>query len=128
MQFNKIKVCAKADQHLRHLKAKTGLTPNLLARYGFCLSLRDPKIPNPNHYDEEAPREFNRYTLTGEWDGFFMALLRQRCWRDGLDESQLESQFRAHLNRGILTLSQQVKSSVDLLRVAEEARTNKLEV
>jgi DNA sulfur modification protein DndE len=72
-------------QRLRILKARTGLTPNLLCRLGFCLSLNDPTPPNPAQYPEDGPREINRYSLTGQWDRFFFALLRERLVRDGLD-------------------------------------------
>ena len=64
-----------------------------------------------------APKEFNRYTLTGEWETLFLALLRERCAKDGLDlEQVLEEQFAAHLNRGVLLLYDRVKSLTELGR------------
>lgn len=121
MQLNKIKVTEKADNQLRQLKSKTGLTPNLLCRIGFCLSLNEAAIPNPEDYPEDG-KEFNRYTLTGQWDGIFMALLRQRLHNDGLDlEENFEPQFRAHLNRGVFRLFQRSKSLADIARLVEEA-------
>ena len=96
------------------LKGRTGLTPNVLCRIGLCLSLSDPSIPDPQRFDENG-QEFNRYTLTGEWDIFFMALLRERLLYDGLDlDKYLLSQFRAHLNRGAISLFDKVKDLVDL--------------
>lgn len=77
MRVNKIRLSRDASERLKHLKARTGLTPNILSRFGFCLSLSDPAIPNPEQFAEED-REFNRYTLLGEWDGLFVALLKQR--------------------------------------------------
>lgn len=112
----------KADNYLRQMKARTGLTPNLLVRIGFCLSLRDPTIPDPSAYDDDSTREFNRYTLTGPWDGFFMALLKQRCYQDGMQVQEvLEEQFRAHVNRGVILLFQRMKHLSDLRRLVEEA-------
>lgn len=113
MQINKIKLTKDASERLKQLKARTGLAPNILARLGFCLSLEEPPIPNPDQYPEED-REFNRYTLLGEWDDLYVALLRQRISNDGLAEEQLEEQFRAHLNRGIMSLSGLGKSVSDL--------------
>jgi DNA sulfur modification protein DndE len=96
------------------LKGRTGLTPNILCRIGFCLSLSDPAIPNPNEYDENG-QEFNRYTLTGEWDRFFIALLKERLLKDGLEiEKNLLPQFKAHLNRGAIALFDKVKDLGDL--------------
>lgn len=124
MELNKIKVSEDVDQKLRQLKARTGLTPNLLCRIGFCLSLREPAIPNPLAYDEKSNREFNRYTLTGGWDVLFVALLTQRCINDGLRVPEdLEEQFRAHLNRGVLLLFTRVKHLNDLCRLVEEVQS-----
>jgi len=95
------------------LAGRTGLTPNLLCRIGFCLSLEEPKAPNPKEFPEEE-REFNRYTLLGEYDALFVALLRQRLCQDGLTEARVEDHFRAHMNRGIALLQQRVRSVADL--------------
>jgi DNA sulfur modification protein DndE len=89
-----------------------------LSRIGFCLSLNEPAIPNPEAYPEED-REFNRYTLLGEWDELFVALLRQRVSNDGLSPEDLEEQFRAHLNRGVISLSKNCKEVGDIARLCE---------
>lgn len=123
MAFNRIYVSEDVDQRLRLLKARTGLTPNLLCRIGFCLSLAEPGTPDPQLYAEGQAREFNRYTLTGQWDVFFFALLRERLARDGLDpEADLEAYFKAHLSRGVLMLNQRLKSLEDLTDMVMEAQ------
>ena len=114
MQSDKIKLSKDASDRLKHLKAKTGLTPNILSRIGFCLSLAETAIPNPASYAEDD-REFNRYTLLGEWDDLLIALLRQRLAKDGLPEEQIEDQFRAHVNRGVIALFGLVKGPSDLI-------------
>jgi DNA sulfur modification protein DndE len=121
MKLGRLRVCKEADQRLIQLKAKTGLTPNLLCRIGFCLSLNDPRMPNPENYPPDGEREINRYTLTGEWDMFFVALLRERCAHDDPDgEIPLEEHFRAHVNRGILEVFHRVKSLADIDRLVQE--------
>lgn len=117
MQLNKIRVSNDASERLKQLKGRTGLTPNILSRLGFCLSLNEAGVPNPDRYPEED-REFNRYTLLGEWDDLYIALLKQRMIQDGLPTDQIEDQFRAHLNRGIIALSKLVKSVPDIARLA----------
>jgi DNA sulfur modification protein DndE len=113
MSFNRIRISKIATVRLSMLKGRTGLTPNILCRIGLCLSLGDPSIPDPQRFDENA-QEFNRYTLTGEWDGFFIALLKERLLRDGLDlDKDLLPQFRAHLNRGAIALFDKVKDLGD---------------
>lgn len=113
MKFTKVRLTKDASNRLRFLAGKTGLTPNLLCRFGLCLSLTEPTVPNPKDFLEEE-REFNRYTLLGEFDATYMALLKQRCHEDGIDRSQLADQFRAHLNRGIILLQRRVRNISDL--------------
>lgn len=118
MKLNKIKLSTEASDRLTQLKAKTGLKPNILSRIGFCVSLSEPAIPDPDKYPEED-REFNRYTLLGEWDGLYVALLKQRLLNDGLPEEELERQFRAHVHRGILSLGRVAKSLPDIVRLSQ---------
>lgn len=113
MSFNRIKLSKSATARLSMLKGRTGITPNILCRIGFCLSLRDPIIPKPEKYDEEG-QEINRYTLMGEWDKFFIALMKERLLKDGLDANiDLFPQLRAHMNRGAINLYDRVKNLED---------------
>jgi DNA sulfur modification protein DndE len=123
MPLNRIYVSEEVDQRLRNLKSRTGLTPNLLCRLGFCLSLSEPGIPDSELYSGDQVREFNRYTLTGQWDLFFFSLLRERLAQDGMDlEADLESQFKAHLSRGIMLLYQRLKNLTDLTDLVVESQ------
>lgn len=117
MKLTKLRLTKDASNRLRFLAGKTGLTPNLLCRVGFCLSLSEPAIPNLDEVSEED-REFNRYTLLGEYDPLFIALLKQRTKKDGLDMDQLPSHFRAHMNRGVILLQQRVRSIADIAELA----------
>ncbi len=117
MNLTRLRVCAEVDQHLRTLKMRTGLNPNILCRLGFCLSLKDLTPPDPTLYPDDSIREINRYTLTGQWDNFFVALLKERCQQDGLSEADYEEQFRAHINRGVLQLHKQIHNLEDLVRL-----------
>ena len=115
MSFNRIYIGPQVDNRLRLLKGRTGLTPNLLCRLGFCLSLAEAGTPDPQLYNDGQAREFNRYTLTGQWDLFFFSLLRERLVEDELDpDLHLEEQFKAHVSRGVILLSQRVKSLADI--------------
>ena len=123
MTFNRLYVGQEVDLRLKNLKARTGLTPNLICRLGFCLSLAEPGIPDPHMYSDGHVREFNRYTLTGQWDTFFFSLLRERLIQDGLDsETDLETQFKAHLSRGVLLLYKRMKTLADLRDLVAESQ------
>lgn len=115
LALKRLRFCQEADTWLRVLKSRTGVTPNLLCRIGFALSLDEPGIPNPAIYPEDSEREINRYTLLGEHDAVYVGLLRQRCTDDGLQEESLDAQFRAHMNRGVLLLAARAKSLPDML-------------
>src|SRR5215475_613544 len=95
MKLTKLRLSKEASNRLRFVAGRTDLTPNLLCRIGFCLSLAEPSLPNPDEYPEEE-REFNRYTLLGEYDSLFIALLKERCRRDGVDFSQIPNYLHAH--------------------------------
>ena len=113
MNLNKIKISNDATQKLRTLKIRTGLTPNILCRLGFCLSLNEPGIPDTSHLEEDG-MEFNRYTLTGEYDTLFISLLKERCIQDGIAiEKDITEQFIAHLNRGTSLLFNRVTTLSD---------------
>jgi len=113
MKLTKLRLSKDASNRLRFLAGRTGLTPNLLCRIGFCLSLAEPSLPNPDEYPEEE-REFNRYTLLGEYDDLFVALLKERCRRDGVDFTNVPEYFRAHVNRGVILLQACVRSLGDI--------------
>jgi DNA sulfur modification protein DndE len=124
MKLTKLRLTKDASNRLRFVAGKTGLTPNILCRIGFCLSLRDPLAPNQSEYSDED-REFNRYTLLGEFDELFIALMRQRSTIDGLNSSNLPDYFRAHMNRGVMLLHQRVKSLSDIASLIHRASTAK---
>lgn len=115
MKLSRVKMSSDATFKLRSLQGKTGLTPNILLRIGFGLSLREKAFLNPSLYPEDG-QELNRYTLTGEYDPGFVALLKTWGIKNNIpmEDDSLVGYFRAHLNRGAIMLSMRVKSIVDL--------------
>jgi DNA sulfur modification protein DndE len=103
----------EADTILRMLKARTGITPNVLCRLGLCLSLDEPGQPRPVDRKLPVAREISRYTLLGEYDIVLIALLRARAHHEGVKASSLDEDFLAHIQRGIQLLSGRVKSLQD---------------
>lgn len=113
-RWSRLRLARELTYRLRDKKARTGITPNILCRLGFCLSLADEQIPDPASYDEEG-LEFNRSTLVGEWDEMLELLLRQRIADDGLDpEIHYLPQLRAHMNRGAEIICNRVRSIGDI--------------
>ena len=108
LQFSRIHTSQRCRGILSNLKIKTGLTPNILSRFGICLSLKDPSVPNPEEFDENGT-EFLPLVLFGEHEKLFLALMIDRLHRDGLNpEKYLNIMIRAHLNRGVYSLVSRV--------------------
>ena len=120
MRYNKLKISADATSKLRSLRQRTGLTPNLLCRLAATLSMEEGPIGMVRAPDEDG-QEFNAYTLTGEHETLFFALLRfveEPAAGEVLPNDELLARFRAHLHRGVGTLSVRAKSPLDIARLA----------
>ena len=103
---------------MRTLKAKTGITPNVLARLGFCLSLEEPGVPSDPFESEKIGRDIKRVTLLGQHDPIYVALLR--TWfarspsRKTVTQEDFDTLFVAHMNRGFEILSSRMRTLADL--------------
>ena len=114
IQFSRIKISTEATNALKMLKARTGLTPNLLCRIALCYSLENCKI-NEMIPTNDNGQEFNRHTLLGDNDVYYIALVKERCAKDKLDpEQNLLKQMKLHINNGVMVISGRVKNLSDL--------------
>jgi DNA sulfur modification protein DndE len=112
-EFNRVQIDTQATNNLSMLKGRTGLTPNYLCRIGLCYSLNEPRPPNPEEYNADG-QTFNRYTLLGEHDALYMALLKERLIQEGEDPKEdLYEEFVAHLNRGVIRVFGNVNDLTD---------------
>jgi DNA sulfur modification protein DndE len=113
----------QAREQLIRLKTRTGITQwNILCRWAFCLSMRQPTPPTPIEVPADSNVEMIWQVFGGEAQELYLALLKDRCVRDGLDTSDevLSRQFRLHLHRGIsyLATPQAIRSIADLVGLA----------
>ena len=119
LKLQRIPFTIAADNRLRSLKGRTGITPNILCRIGFCLSLEEPGIPRIIDKDIQIGREINRYTLLGENDLVYISLLR--TWVQTNDPESLKKTindyFIAHMNRGVEILNARLKTLADVGRL-----------
>jgi DNA sulfur modification protein DndE len=113
LTLKRVPFSQEADSILRMMKARTGITPNVLCRLGLCLSLDEPGRPRPVDRKLPTVREINRYTLLGEYDFVLVALLRARVQESGIKMLSLDDDFLAHIQRGIELLAGRVKSLQD---------------
>ena len=120
MQFSRYRFSYRSQNLYGGLKHKTGLGINVLARYGLCLSLKDPSIPNPEEFDEKG-MEILPSVLFGEHENVYMALMLQRLAKDKLDPSlYLHKMTRAHLNRGAAALFPRINDLSDFNDIIQQ--------
>lgn len=123
LKLQRVRFSTEADNRLRMLKARSGLDNNIICRLGLCLSLEEPGDPRS---DSSGPsmREINRYTLLGEYDPLFVALLNARHPALGDDAEGLERLFLEHLHRGITLLANRLKAPASLAELAQGSRVS----
>jgi DNA sulfur modification protein DndE len=103
-----------ADNKLRYIKSKTGLSANIICRLGFCLSLEEPGAAQKLPADFKHGREINRYTLLGKHDELYIGLLKMKLTKDRIALKSLDLDFIAHVHRGIELLSARIKTISDI--------------
>ena len=127
MSIKQIRLSAQAREQLIRLKTRTGITQwNILCRWAFCLSLQQVSPPTPIEVPADSNVEMTWPVFGGEAHELYLALLKERCRRDGLGTADdvLARQFRLHLHRGIgyLASPHAIRSLADLLRLALDAK------
>ena len=71
---HRIRVSEQSTGRLKFLKSKTGLTPNILSRFAFTLSIREMKRVTRGSTNLQG-QEFNAPTLFGEHQDIYELLL-----------------------------------------------------
>src|ERR1051326_5283576 len=97
MSIKQVRLSAQAREQLIRLKTRTGITQwNILCRWAFCLSLRQPTAPTPVDVPAESSVEMPWQVLGGDARELSRALLKERCVADGLGTAPevLPRQFR----------------------------------
>jgi DNA sulfur modification protein DndE len=106
--IERIKLSQQAREQLSRLKRHTGVEHwNTLCRWGFCRSLADQDPPPLAKIPGDSNVELTWSVFGGRYERIYLALLKERCLRDGLgtDDETLAIQFRLHLHRGIAQLA-----------------------
>jgi DNA sulfur modification protein DndE len=123
MSIKQVRVSSQAREQLIRLKTRTGIAHwNVLCRWAFCLSLRQPSPPAPLDIAADSNVEMDWQMFGGEAQELYLAVLKERCEQDGLGtgEDVLARQFRLHLHRGIgyLAAPHVIRSISDLIQLA----------
>jgi DNA sulfur modification protein DndE len=126
MAVEHIRLSQQAKDQLVKLKRVTGIEHwNVLCRWAFCLSLSEQSIPPAAKVPADSNVEMSWRVFGGRYSDLYMALLKERCVRDGLgtDPETLAQQFRLHLHRGIsyLAANKNLRKIDDLVALAVQA-------
>jgi len=123
MNIKQIRLSAQGKEQLIRLKTRTGINQwNIVCRWAFCLSLREATPPSPIVVPADSNVEMTWPVFAGEYHELYLAVLKERLVRDGIElsEKELNRQFRLHLHRGIgyLASPNAIRSIADLVRLA----------
>lgn len=103
-----VRVTESDSDLLVRLKRSTGIRNwNVLCRWGFCLSLRDPDRPHVDPRGAWSSIEMTWKVFGGPYSSIYWAALQQRYFEDcrgnnaQMSDEGLEQEFYRHLHRGI---------------------------
>jgi DNA sulfur modification protein DndE len=109
---NRVHISKRATELLKQIKAKTGVTPNILCRMALSLSLEESHKANPEITDLNGA-EFNLPTLLGDASQLYEALIRQS--HGDLNPKDAQLVLAAHIDNGVDKLKR-AKCTSDLLK------------
>lgn len=104
MAIEHIRLSQQAKDQLIKLKRVTGIEHwNVLCRWALCLSLAEQSVPPTAKIPADSNVEMSWKVFGGRYADLYIALVKERCVRDGLgtDPDTVAQQFRLHLHRGI---------------------------
>ena len=127
MALEHIRLSQHAKDQLVKLKRVTGIEHwNELSRWALCVSLAEQSAPPAAKIPVDSNVEMSWKVFGGRYADLYLALLKERCVRDGLDTDPdvLAQQFRLHLHRGISYLAgdKDLRKIDDLVSLALQRR------
>jgi len=115
----------RAKNQLISLKRKTGIPNwNVLCRWAFVLSIREPSRPRQVSDPLEGGVEMTWRTFGGDHADIYEAILKARCLNDEheITPTELSRQLRQHIYRGIgyLASSNRIANVAEMAKIALE--------
>ncbi|WP_139559692.1 DNA sulfur modification protein DndE [Methylotetracoccus oryzae] len=103
-----VRISRQGKDQLLKLRRQTGIEHwNVLCRWAFCVSLRDPKPPTPSLEKLDGGVEMTWKVFAGEQSDIYAALTQLRASQDDFPTSPdgAAACLRAHLHRGLSYLA-----------------------
>ena len=98
---------------LKQLASRTGLSPNIVARFAMLLSFEQEFDPAEDTGQPDLT--INQSSLFGELEPFLMSAFAFRCGK--LDRQSAARVLAAHVARGVNFLSVRVESLADIAKM-----------
>jgi DNA sulfur modification protein DndE len=102
----KLNTSAEAGQILKNISSSFNFNANVYCRYAIALSLNSSEELKFD-YDSKGT-EFQRFTLTGEYDLLIRELIKQKEGKFLDDDLYFTKYLKAHLERGIRLLEKEI--------------------
>lgn len=123
MAIEHIRLSQQGKDQLIKLKRVTGIEHwNVLCRWALCVSLAENSVPPAIKVPADSNVEMSWKVFGGRYADVYLALLKERCVRDGFgtDAGTLSQQLRLHMHRGIsyLAANKSLKKIDDLISLA----------
>jgi len=115
---SKLKLSKAASDKVDFLSNRLDIRRNIVCRLAVGRSLREPKSVRSFKPANDEGREFNRYTLTGDFDPIFKALIVQHEAKKVNDREYFSTFLRNHMEIGVNLLYKEynmVNSPVEFL-------------
>lgn len=104
IMVTKIKVSEDAKEKLDFLSTRLDLKRNIICRMAIGRSLAIKETVKNEEYADSAGYEYNRYTLTGDQDVLYKALITQHEGKQLDDNTYFKTYLRNHIERGTKVL------------------------
>ena len=108
MAIEHIRLSQQGKDQLIKLKRVTGIEHwNVLCRWALCVSLAETSVPPSKKIPADSNVEMSWKVFGGRYADVYLALLKERCVRDGFgtEADTLSQQLRLHMHRGISYLA-----------------------
>ena len=111
----KLKTSKQVEDLLLQIERSENLPVYALVKLAISLSLRKGVLTDDDFTTDSRGREFNRPTVTGDFDCFYKCLIEISLNRHLSDDEFFPYYVKAHLDRGVLLLDQERRYGNDLL-------------
>lgn len=98
---NKLKISTENSKKLEFLSNRLGLRRNIICRLAIGRSLNESASVSELKPLDSSGTEFNRYTLTGDLDDIYKALIIQHEKKRMTDDEYFNKFLRNHIERGV---------------------------